>query len=188
MRCNLFYDFTSSCCKPLLNLLEMKTITTFFFALGLLLSSLLTSAQSKSDKIYSTFEDEDGVTSFTFTKDMVDAFNIDLGEDNDEKKVTGDLQKIRFISYNPQKGTLSGKKFLSEAISMLPSQYKKYEDDDEDSNAEIWLLGKKKNYSECHVFVSNDNSEGNCFIVSFYGDFKVSDLEALRETGEGMSY
>ena len=167
----------------------MKTITTFFFALGLLLSTLLTAAQSKSDKIYDAFADEDGVTSFTFTKNMVDAFNIDLGDDSDEKKVTGDLQKIRFISYNPQKGTLSGKKFLSEAISMLPSQYKKYEDEeDEDSNAEIWLLGKKKNYSECHVFVSNDNSDGNCFVVSFYGDFKVNDLEALKETGKEMSH
>ena len=166
----------------------MKAITTFFFVLGLLLSSLLTSAQSKSDKIYNTFADEDGVTSFTFTKDMVDAFNIDLGDDGDEKKVAGDLQKIRFISYNPQKGAVSGKKFLNEAISMLPARYKKYEDDDEDSDAQVWLLGKKKRYSECHIFVSSDNSEGNCFIVSFFGNFKVNDLEALKETGEGMSH
>jgi len=69
----------------------------------------------------------------------------------------------------------------------LPSQYKKYEDDDDDSDAEIWLLGKKKNYSECHVFVNNENPVANRFIVSFYGEFTVNDLEGLKATGKGMS-
>lgn len=166
----------------------MKTVTTLFFALGLLLASLLSSAQSKADKIYDTFDNEDGVTSFTFTKDMTDAFNIDLGEDDEEKNVTGDLHKIRFMSYNPEKGSWSGDEFLKKAVSMLPSQYKKYVDeDDEDSDTEIWLLGKKKKYTECHVFVNNENHEGNRFIVSFYGDFTVNDLEGLKATGKGIS-
>ena len=165
----------------------MKTLTTILFALGLFLSCLITSAQSKSDKMYDTFANEDGVTSFTFTKEMTDAFDIDLGDDGDEKKVTGDLNKIRFMTYNPVKGTKSGKAFLTEAIAKLPAQYKKYEDEDNDSNTEIWLLGKRKNYSECHIFVRNENPDGNCFVVSFYGDFKVNDLEDLKETGKGMS-
>ena len=33
-------------------------------------------------------------------KNMIDAIDIDLGEDGDEKSVTGDLHKIRFLSYN----------------------------------------------------------------------------------------
>ena len=166
----------------------MKTITAILFALGLMLSSLFSMAQSKSDKIYNSLEDKDGVTSFTFTKDMVDAFNIDLGDEGEEKNVSGDLNKIRFMSYNPEKGTQSAESFLADAVAMLPPQYKKYEEEgDEDSNAEIWLLGNKKKYSECHVFVSNENPNGNCFIVSFYGDFKVNDLDVLKETGKGMS-
>jgi len=165
----------------------MKTLTTLFFALGLLLATLLSSAQSKADKIYDTFDNKDGVTSFTFTKEMTDAFNIDLGDDSEEKNVTGDLHKVRFMSYNPEKGQWSGDDFLKKAVSMLPSQYKKYEDDDDDSDAEIWLLGKKKNYSECHVFVNNENPVANRFIVSFYGEFTVNDLEGLKATGKGMS-
>jgi len=165
----------------------MKTLTTLFFALGLLLATLLSSAQSKADKIYDTFDNKDGVTSFTFTKEMTDAFNIDLGDDGEEKNVTGDLHKVRFMSYNPEKGQWSGDDFLKKAVSMLPSQYKKYEDDDDDSDAEIWLLGKKKNYSECHVFVNNENPVGNRFIVSFYGEFTVNDLEGLKAKGKGMS-
>ena len=165
----------------------MKTIASLFFVLGMMFSTLTSSAQSKADKIYDTFENEDGVSSFTFSKNMTDAFNIDLGDDGEEKKVSGDLNKIRFMSYNPEKGEMSGESFLRKAVSMLPAQYKKYEDDDEDSDAEIWLLGSKKNYSECHVFIHNDNPKSNCFVVSFYGDFTVNDLEGLKKTGKGFS-
>lgn len=167
---------------------KMKTITTLFFALGLLLSTLLTAAQSKADKIYDAFDNEDGVTSFTFTKEMTDAFNIDLGDDGEEKKVTGDLHKIRFMSYNPEKGNWSGDEFLKKAVSMLPSRYKKYVDEDQDdSDTEIWLLGNKRKYSECHVFVNNENPNGNRFVVSFYGDFTVNDLERLKASGRQFS-
>ena len=156
--------------------------------LGLMLSTLLSLAQSKADRIYDAFENEEGVSSFAFTKNMVDAFNIDLGDDGEEKKVTGDLQKIRFMSYNPEKGEISGESFIRKAVSMLPSQYKKYEDEEsDDSDAEIWLLGGKKKYSECHIFIRNDNPNSNCFLVSFYGDFTVNDLEGLKETGKGFS-
>lgn len=165
----------------------MKTVATIFFALGLLLAALLTSAQSKADKIYNSFDGQEGVTSFTFTKDMTDAFNIDLGEDGDEKNVTGDLHKIRLMSYNPEKGEMSGETFIRKAVALLPSKYKKYEEDNDDSNTEIWLLGRGKKYSECHLFIRNDKEEGNCFIVSFYGDFNVTDLDKLEKTGKSLS-
>lgn len=166
----------------------MKTITTLFFALGLLLATLLSTAQSKADKIYDTFDNKDGVSSFTFTKEMTDAFNIDLGDDGEEKEVSGDLHKIRFLSYNPEKGTMSGDEFLKKAVAMLPAKYNKYVDDDEeDSDAEIWLLGKQRKFSECHVFVNNENPSSNSFIISFYGEFTVNDLEGLKATGEQIS-
>jgi len=165
----------------------MKTITTIFFALGLLLASLFASAQSKSYKIYNTFADEEGVSSFSFTKDMVDAFDIDI-DDDEGNAVVGDLKEIRLMSYNPEKGTRSGERFLDAAIAMLPSRYKHYKAEGEEaSNTEIWLLGKKKKYSECHVFVANANPEGNCFVISFYGNFRIDDLQKLEETGRDMA-
>ncbi|MFV0592303.1 MAG: DUF4252 domain-containing protein [Draconibacterium sp.] len=165
----------------------MKTLTTIIYVLGLLLSTLFVSAQSKADKIYDSFANTDGVASFTFTKNMVDAINLDFGDNGEAKKVSGDLNEIRFLSYNPEEGNLSGEAFLKKAVSMLPSQYKKYEDDDSDGNTEIWLLGKKRKYSECHVFIHNENVSGNQFLVSFYGSFNVNDLEGLKAAGEGMS-
>ena len=165
----------------------MKTITTVLTA-ALLCLSQISGAQSKSDKMYNAFSSNDAITSFTFSKNMIDAIDIDLGENGDEKNVTGGLHEIRFMSYNPEKGDLSGPEFLEQAKSYLPKMsYKKFEDDDEDSNAEIWLMGGKKNFQECHVFVRNEDENQLQFVVSFYGDFTVNDLEKLRKTGKDFS-
>ncbi|HSH19192.1 MAG TPA: DUF4252 domain-containing protein [Draconibacterium sp.] len=165
----------------------MKTMATIFTTI-LIITSQLISAQSKSDKMYDVFENKDGISSFSFSKNMIDAIDLDLGEDGDEKSVTGDLNKIRFMSYNPEKGDLSGQAFLEKAIGYLPkTTYKKFEGDDSDSDAEIWLMGGKKKFQECHVFVRNERDGQMQFVVSFYGDFTVNDLEKLRKTGKDFS-
>ena len=165
----------------------MKTITTVLSA-AILLISQLAGAQSKSDKMYDAFVNKDGISSFTFSKNMIDAINLDLGENGDEKTVTGDLHQIRFMSYNPEKGDLTGSDFIEKVIGYLPkSAYKKYEDDEEDSNTEIWLMGGKKKFQECHVFVKNESEDQMQFVVSFYGDFTVNDLKKLRKTGKDFS-
>ena len=162
----------------------MKTIITTV----LIFVSQLLYAQSKSDKMYDVFENKDGISSFSFSKNMIDAINIDLGEDGDEKNVTGDLHQIRFMSYNPEKGDLSGPKFLEKAKGYLPrTAYHKFEDDDSDNDTEIWLMGGKKKFQECHVFVKNDDDDKMQFVVSFYGDFTVNDLQKLKKTGKGFS-
>jgi hypothetical protein len=166
---------------------NMRTITHILSILILLITQLVT-AQSKSDKMYDAFANKDGISSFTFSKNMIDAINIDLGENGEEKTVTGDLHQIRFISYNPEKGNLTGPQFLEKAIGYLPKPaYKKYEDDEGDSNTEIWLMGGKKKFQECHVFVKNESEDQMQFVVSFYGDFTVNDLERLRKTGKDFS-
>ncbi len=165
----------------------MRTITTVISAFILLVSQLVT-AQSKSDKMYDAFANKEGISTFTFSKKMIDAINIDLGENGDEKKVTGDLHQIRFMSYNPEKGNLSGPRFLEKAIGYLPKPaYYKYDDDTDDSNTEIWLMGGKKKFQECHVFVRNEQDNQMQFVVSFYGDFTVNDLKKLRKTGKDFS-
>lgn len=161
-----------------------KLILTFILALS---TTFLVNAQSKSDKIYNVFSGKDGVSNFSFSKNMIDAIDIDLGDDN-EKNVTGDLHQIRFMSYNPKKGSLSGPDFTQKAIKLLPSQYKKYVDeDDDDSDVVIYLLGGKKKFTECHVFVTNEEDAQMRFIVSFFGDFTVNDLDGLKKTGKGFS-
>ncbi len=154
----------------------------------ILIVSQFANAQSKSDKMYDVFSGNDGVSSFSFSKSMIDAIDLDLGDDDDEKNVTGDLNRIRFMSYNPEEGNLAGSDFIKKAIGLLPSQYNKFEDESgDDEDVEIWLLGKKKKFTECHVFVKNDDDDQMRFIISFYGDFNVNDLDNLREKGKGFS-
>lgn len=163
----------------------MKKLTGLFILL--LATALIVGAQSKSDKMYDAFNSKDGVSNFSFSKNMIDAIDLDLGDDGDEKNVTGDLHQIRFMSYNPEKGELKGSEFTKKAIGYLPkSAYKKFEGDDDD-DAEIWLLGRKKKFTECHVFVNNKADDQMRFVVSFYGDFTVNDLKGLKKAGKGFS-
>ncbi|HCE58416.1 MAG TPA: hypothetical protein DER09_11435 [Prolixibacteraceae bacterium] len=165
-----------------------KTINRLFLMFFFVLVSLVAFAQSKSDKMYDAFANKDGVSSFTFSKNMIDAIDINLGDDGDEKQVTGDLHQVRFMSYNPEKGSLTGAQFCDKAIGYLPkSRYHKFVDDEPGNDAEIWLMGGKKKFTECHVFVHNENASGLQFVVSFYGDFTVSDIDKLKKSGKGFS-
>jgi len=163
----------------------MKTIRIFIVAV-LILATYFSNAQSKSYRMYDAFSNKDGITNFTVTKNMTDVFNIDLGDNEDEKIVTGDLNEVRFLLYNPKKGNMSGSEFTRRAVRMLPSQYSEYVDEGNDSDAEIWLLGRKRKFKECHVFLTSDKEDQMRFVISFYGDFKVNDIEGLTETGRNF--
>lgn len=159
-----------------------------FLTFSIALITLFSFAQSKSDKMYDAFANKDGISSFTFSKNMIDAIDLNLGDNGDEKQVTGDLHQVRFMSYNPEKGSLTGAQFCDKAIGYLPKiSYHKFVDDEPDNDAEIWLMGGKKKFTECHVFVSNENKEGMQFVVSFYGDFTVSDIDKLKKSGKEFS-
>lgn len=165
----------------------MKTIKTACIV-AMLFVVQLAFAQSKSDKMYDVFSAKGGVTNFSFSKNMLDAVHLDVDNDEgDKREVTGDLHQIRFMSYNPKKGDLSGPEFTKKAIALLPSDYKKYVDEENDSDTEIYLLGGKKKFTECHVFLTNEEDEQMRFVISFYGDFTVNDLEGLKKQSRGFS-
>jgi hypothetical protein len=164
------------------------TVKTTLLLIAFIFTIQMADAQSKSDKMYDAFNSKDGISSFTFSKNMIDAINLDLGDEGEEKNVTGDLHQVRFMSYNPEKGNLTGNEFIKNAISYLPkNSYNKLEDNDTDSDTEIWLSGGKKNFTECHVFVKNEDSNALQFVVSFYGDFTVNDIDKLKKSGKGFS-
>jgi hypothetical protein len=165
----------------------MKTIK-YLLIIAVFLLTETGFAQSKSDKMYDAFANKDGITSLTFSKNMIDAIDLSLDEDGDDKSVTGDLHQIRFMSYNPEKGDISGHEFIEKAKGYLPkSVYHKFEDDDPDNNTEIWLKGGKKKFDECHVFVKNESDGQMQFVVSFYGDFTVNDMKKLKKSGKSFS-
>lgn len=164
----------------------MKTIKLAGLAIIMVLSQWV-NAQSKSDRMYDAFSNEEGVTNFSFSKNISDAFNIDLGDASDEKNVSGDLNQLRFMSYNPKKGNLAGSEFTKKAVALLPSRYKKYKGDDDNQDVEIYLLGRKNKFKECHLFITSQNDDQMRFVVSFYGNFTVNDLDGLKKAGRGFS-
>lgn len=162
----------------------MKTVKITMASLFLIIS-VVVMAQSKSNKLFDTFRNKPGVSYFAFNKDMQSAFNIDLDSGN---TISGDLKEVRFLSYNPHKGSLSGNDFMHKAIGLLPRSYKQLLSVDDDSDTEVWMLGNKRKASEFHVFVHNSSSEDMQFVVSFYGDFDIKeDLESIREISLSMS-
>lgn len=169
----------------------MKTriiVKTALLLIAFIFTIQMAGAQSKSDKMYDAFASKDGISSFTFSKNMIDAINLDLGEEGEEKNVTGDLHQLRFMSYNPEKGSITGDEFIEKAIGYLPkTTYNKLENDDADSDTEIWLSGGKKKFTECHVFVKSEDANALQFVVSFYGDFTVNDIDKLKKSGKDFS-
>ncbi len=164
----------------------MKTTTIkFVLLICFVTTSFVLFAQSKSDKLFDTFKNKSGVTYFAYSNSIESTFNIDLGSEGNEIK--GDLQEIRFMSYNPTKGSLSGTEFLEKASGLLPSAYSLLQMEDDDNNAQIWMLGNKRKISEFQVFIRNSNPEGSCFLVSFLGDFEINDAEGVRQMGLNLS-
>ena len=153
--------------------------------ISMVIASTAVFAKSKSEKLFDTFRNKPGVTYFAFTKNMQDAFDISM--DDEGKNISGDLHEIRFMSYNPQKGNMSGTEFLGKAVGLLPVAYDKILDDDEENDAEIWMLGNKKKASEFHVFIQNDSPNDRQFLISFFGNFDIDDVDGVREIGLSLS-
>lgn len=162
---------------------------SWFFLITIMVFAInISNGQSKSDKMYDVFSNTDGVTSFSFSKNMVDAINLEVGDNGEEQKVTGDLNQVRFMTYNPKKGELSGSEFTNKAVGCLPkTSYKKYEDGNTDDDTEIWLQGRKRKFTECHVFTGNTNDNQIRIVVSFYGNFTVNDINGLKSKGKGFA-
>ncbi len=51
----------------------------FFLLILAFATVFMSQAQSKSDKMYDIFSGKDGVSSFSFSKNIIDAIDIDLG-------------------------------------------------------------------------------------------------------------
>lgn len=167
------------------NIMKTRNTVTILFV-ALMLISTMGWAQSKSDRLFETFRNKPGVTYFAFNKQMTDAFNIDLDEEG--KTIEGDVQEIRFMSYNPEKGQLDKNDFIQKSGKLLPASYKLVElDENDDDDATIWMLGNKRKAKEFHILVKGDDNDSMAFWISFYGDFNVRDLDGIKSVGLEMA-
>jgi hypothetical protein len=156
-----------------------------FYKLGILvaiiISTLTGSGQSRSYRIFDEFSNHEGFSYLAFSKSMIDAVNLNLDDEN--KKITGDLNEIRILILNREKSNLGGSlaRTISEKLNRLNYRQVEPKDSKDNDNAEFWVEGDSKKIKECHVIIKdNEDKQFNC-LVSFYGNFKVEDLDRLEK-------
>jgi hypothetical protein len=147
---------------------------------------------SPSDKLFEKMALKDGVTMLSFSKKMLDAVNLNFDDDDDnaERNITGDLDRVKLIIYSaPDENPYMN--FRKEAMNYLPkSKYdvvdpKEYDDDGDDKNVEILVLRNGRKIKECHIIIGdNDDDDGSGLLISFFGNFKVEDLQELASKAE----
>lgn len=147
----------------------------------LIISALSGPAQSRSYRIFDEFANKDGFTYFAFSKAMIDAVDLKLDEGN--KKVTGDLNEIRVLILDREKSKLVGPlpKILAGKFEKLDYKKAVPKETKENDDVEFWVDSGPNRVKECHVIVKDSNDGQFSCLVSFYGDFKVGDLENLEK-------
>lgn len=156
-----------------------------FYKLGVLVAIIVTtltgSAQSKSYRIFDEFSNREGFTYLAFSKSMIDA--VDLKLDDENKKITGDLNEIRILILNREKNNLGGSlpKIISDKFNKLNYRNVEPKDKDESDDIEFWIEGDSKKVKECHVIVKDSKDNQFSCLVSFYGNFKVEDLDKFEK-------
>jgi hypothetical protein len=164
----------------------MSLIYKIGILIALLLTSLVSNGQSKSYRIYNEFDQQEGFSWFSVSKNMLDV--VDLTLDDENKKVTGDLKEIRVMVFNPKKA-LSHPDFyrmMNRKLSRM--HYKKAEPEDADPSDHVafWIKGNKRKVRECHIVIGNKNPDGLHCLISFYGDMDVRNLNELKSIGESQ--
>ncbi len=156
-----------------------------FYKLGVLVAIIVTtltgSAQSKSYRIFDEFSNREGFTYLSFSKSMIDA--VDLKLDDENKKITGDLNEIRILVLNREKSNLGESLPRTIADKFNKLNYRKVEQKDkgDSDDVEFWIEGDSKKVRECHAIVTNSKDNQFSCLVSFYGNFKVEDLDKFEK-------
>jgi len=148
-------------------------------ALIIAVSFSLKAQDRPSDKLFEKMALKQGITMMSFSKEMLDAVNLNFDDDdNDESNVTGDLYEVKLIIYKAPENE-EPMAFRETTLRYLPlNKYKKVEDDDTDDDVDIRILRKGRKVSECHVLFQG---EINGVLLSFFGDFKIEDVDELAE-------
>lgn len=164
-----------------------------FYRIGVLIAMLLAFlsgfGQTRSQQIYDRYAKEAGITSFSFSKSMIDAMNLNMDEEG--KKITGDFQELRILIYNAEKGSL--KHFfgdLSKELGSLHYEQVHPKNEKPTDEAEFWIEGKGDRVKECHILLGNKgqgSDRNSSLLISFYGNFKVEDLNKLEKIGQKQS-
>lgn len=160
----------------------MKTVSSFIVAFIFTIGAM---AQNRpSDRLFEKMSLKPGITMMSFSKEMLDAIDMTLDDDDDEEKnkVTGDLHEVKVVIYNAPKDK-EPIDFRGEALRYLPlNKFKDIDSDeydiDNDGSLDIRVHKSGRKIKECHILFQG---ETNGVLLSFFGTFKIEDVEEMAE-------
>ncbi len=154
-----------------------------FLAGGILLMALLwwspaqTAAQKRpSDALFNQLANQEGITSMSFSRNVIDMIDLDLSEEEDNsRKVTGPLQEISMIICSKEKAPGWGEKIVR---FMQRKPFREIEPDTTEDQCTLFVHRKGKNIKACHVVF---NGENTLVMISFFGKFKLEDMDRIAQ-------
>lgn len=140
-----------------------------------LLLGMSASAKHQGD-LHQAYANQSGVFALSFSKDMIDALDLDIEVNDKMKYITGDLSSIKLIAF--------GSEAEEKSLSDLKKELKKLDYDqlnttnlDINTEGEFLIYTRKsgKHYTEVHFITYEDKAPKAIF--SFYGKIQVKNHE-----------
>ena len=154
----------------------MKIKALFTIMAIALLPVIAEGQNSVSDKLYMQLEGADGITILSLSKDIIDMVDLFV-DDKDSRQVTGPLKKVKMLIC--EEGETSTVREVIKTFGKRP--FTEIEDEEGDDDSRIFVIRKGRKIEECHILANGDN---NLVMLSFYGDFKIEDIEKLSNKAE----
>jgi len=133
--------------------------------------------KSASDRLYSKLEGADGVMLISIPKEIFGTLEM-VVDDDDEKELAGRLERLRVMVCGIETAG-SSVNVIKRTFSRKPFERAKHEG----TNGEVFVVRSGKKLTECHVMNTNRK---RLFVLSFYGDFRSSDVEKLINEANEM--
>lgn len=153
----------------------MKKLVLFFVAT--FLTVYAPAQESASDRLYSKLDGADGVMMISIPKDIFGTLEV-IVEEDDEKDLMGRIERLRLMVCRKETAASSVDE-IRKAFARKPFERAEHEGAKEG----VYVIRSGSKISECHVMNTNQKS---LFVLSFYGDFRSSDIEKMINEAEDV--
>ncbi len=132
-------------------------------------------AQDKAgfSEVFEEYAQRDNTISFTFTKELLDAVDIDVEWEEKIRNVSGDIYRMRFIAFDKKDECNKILSHLDQEIKRLGYPAIPYNFNYSSDTHQFRMYGKKNNnyYRQVHLLIKDD--DGRAFLISVDGKLKV---------------
>ncbi|SMO52619.1 protein of unknown function [Saccharicrinis carchari] len=159
----------------------MKNLVRIALVLWLMgVGSLFVFSQQKTtERMFKDFRGMDEVTYLSLSKNLLQFMDFDAENEDKEQasKIRGDLKEVRLVMFKPNKAPKQ--RFIEKVRHyMRKGGCSRVEDIDSEVDAEVWVQRRGRKVKECHVILQGQQ---NGVLLSFFGDFKMEDVERMRK-------